>query len=116
RASACRLPRRAAGRSRRARGRGGDLRRAHARRRAQGERARLPRRRRARGRGECLMPVTPVLTKRWSLPESWTLATYERTDGYRALRKALAMRPDEIIAIIKDASLRGRGGAGFPAG
>ncbi len=62
------------------------------------------------------MPLTPVLTKRWAEPESWTLRTYERTDGYRALRQALGQQPDEIIATVEAASLRGRGGAGFPAG
>jgi NADH-quinone oxidoreductase subunit F len=62
------------------------------------------------------MPITPVLTKRWSEPRSWTLETYERTDGYRALRNALDMTPNEVLTVVKDASLRGRGGAGFPAG
>jgi NADH-quinone oxidoreductase subunit F len=45
------------------------------------------------------------------------LHTYEKVGGYGALRKALkTMTPDEVIEEIKKANLRGRGGAGFPAG
>jgi len=62
------------------------------------------------------VPLTPVLTKRWAEPESWTLKTYERTEGYRGLRKALKMEPDAVIAVVKESGLRGRGGAGFPTG
>lgn len=62
------------------------------------------------------MPLTPVLTKRWGEPQSWTLATYERLDGYRGLRAALAMERGDVIQCLKDSNLRGRGGAGFPAG
>ncbi len=62
------------------------------------------------------MRLTPVLSRRWNEPESWTLAAYERTGGYTALRTALGMDPGDITQLVKDAGLRGRGGAGFPAG
>ncbi len=42
---------------------------------------------------------------------------YIAADGYRALHKALhQMSREEVIAEIKQSSLRGRGGAGFPTG
>ncbi|MEO0265787.1 MAG: NADH-quinone oxidoreductase subunit NuoF [candidate division WOR-3 bacterium] len=41
---------------------------------------------------------------------------YISRDGYEALRKALKMKPEEIIDIITKSGLRGRGGAGFPTG
>jgi NADH-quinone oxidoreductase subunit F len=41
---------------------------------------------------------------------------YIANGGYRALEKALKMRPEDIIEEIKKSELRGRGGAGFPAG
>lgn len=44
------------------------------------------------------------------------LAEYVARGGYRALARALAMEPAEIIAEIDRSGLRGRGGAGYPAG
>src|SRR3982751_6180864 len=41
---------------------------------------------------------------------------YVATGGYVALRKALEMKPDDIIKTTIDSGLRGRGGAGFSAG
>lgn len=41
---------------------------------------------------------------------------YLAVDGYRALDKALRMKPEDIIEEIKNSGLRGRGGAGFPTG
>ncbi len=65
---------------------------------------------------EALARLTPVLTKRWLSPDAWRLDVYERLDGYAALRKALQAHPDDLIALVKESGLRGRGGAGFPAG
>ena len=41
---------------------------------------------------------------------------YLANDGYQSVQKALSMDPEEIIEIIKQSGLRGRGGGGFPAG
>jgi NADH-quinone oxidoreductase subunit F len=51
-------------------------------------------------------------------PESWTLKTYEKHDGYKAWRDILAgkMTQEEITNVVKASGLRGRGGAGFPTG
>ena len=53
-----------------------------------------------------------------NLPEPWSMATYRSIGGYSAWEKILREKtpPSEIIDIVKAAGLRGRGGAGFPAG
>ena len=50
--------------------------------------------------------------------DSWTLAAYEKFDGYKAWREILAgkLTPVQIIEEVKASGLRGRGGAGFPTG
>ncbi len=57
-----------------------------------------------------------VLTKYTGDPEHKKLETYVKRGGYQALKKALAMKPEEVIEEAKKSGIRGRGGAGFPAG
>ncbi len=57
-----------------------------------------------------------VFSKNWSKPKGWTLDAYKQSGGYAGLAKALQMSPDDIIKEVIDSKLRGRGGAGFPAG
>ncbi len=57
-----------------------------------------------------------VLTTHFGNDQYRTIGTYQELGGYVALKKALGMTSDAIIDEVKKASLRGRGGAGFPAG
>ncbi len=59
---------------------------------------------------------TKVVTARFGNEEARTLAGYEKSGGYQVLRKAMAMRPEDITAEVKASNLRGRGGAGFATG
>jgi len=56
------------------------------------------------------------LTRNFDKPDAKTLAGYEKLGGFRTARKALGMKPEDVVAQVKAANLRGRGGAGFPAG
>lgn len=60
--------------------------------------------------------MTRILSEHWGVENSHELKTWEGLGGYSALRKALQMSPDQVIEEVKKAGVRGRGGAGFPAG
>ena len=57
-------------------------------------------------------PIFTPLFKR----EDPSLSSYLEVGGYEALRKALSMKPEDIVEEVKKSGIRGRGGAGFPTG
>ena len=64
-----------------------------------------------------LMDTKPLLGRVEEVGGLVDLNAYEAGQGYAAARKALTtMSPEEIDNLVKDANLRGRGGAGFPTG
>ena len=59
----------------------------------------------------------PVLLRNVGVENSHTLAVYRQRGGYQAAEKAIkTLSSDDVVEIVKKANLRGRGGAGFPAG
>jgi len=49
--------------------------------------------------------------------DNWTIQTYEQKhEGYVAMKQALNLDPNAVIEEVKTSGIRGRGGAGFPAG
>ncbi|MHA1123673.1 MAG: NADH-quinone oxidoreductase subunit F, partial [Candidatus Heimdallarchaeota archaeon] len=57
-----------------------------------------------------------IVLKNCGIIDPTNIDHYLAMDGYLGLKNALAMSPDEVIKIVSDAGLRGRGGAGFPTG
>ncbi len=57
-----------------------------------------------------------LLLKHYNEPGYHTLDGYVKFGGYTALKKALKMKPEDIITEVKNSGLRGRGGAGFSTG
>src|SRR5512140_3202935 len=57
-----------------------------------------------------------ILLRELDVPDIGTYDVYIQNGGYEGLRKALSMKPEEVIQVVKDSNLRGRGGAGFPTG
>ena len=58
-----------------------------------------------------------ILTQQFSLENVFKIDEYVKQGGYKAVKKALQeMKPEGILEEVKKANLRGRGGAGFPAG
>ncbi len=57
-----------------------------------------------------------IVSSRFQYEDSYTLERSLATGGYEGMKKTLRMQPAEVAAVVKDAVLLGRGGAGFPAG
>lgn len=54
--------------------------------------------------------------ERVGIIEPTSLPDYLRHGGYEGLRTALSMQPHEIVQVVTESGLRGRGGAAFPTG
>ena len=62
------------------------------------------------------MPEKRILTKNCGKIDPGDISSYEGAGGFKALKKARGMSPEEVISEVKGSGLRGRGGAGFLCG
>ena len=66
--------------------------------------------------GGMRMEETKIILRNIGRINPNSIEDYVRAGGYSGLRKALTMKGEEIISLLKDSNLRGRGGAGFLTG
>ncbi len=57
-----------------------------------------------------------IISARFDVPDNHKFAVYKQNGGYAAADKALRMSEEDLIDEVKKSGIRGRGGAGFPAG
>jgi NADH-quinone oxidoreductase subunit F len=58
-----------------------------------------------------------VLLRHRDIPDLHTIDVYMKNGGFEAFKNAVTkMSPAQVIQVVKDSGLRGRGGAGFPTG
>ena len=62
------------------------------------------------------MPQERIVLRNCGVIDPQRIDTYLDRDGFKALKKARGMTPEDVINEIKSSGLRGRGGAGFPCG
>jgi NADH-quinone oxidoreductase subunit F len=61
--------------------------------------------------------MTHILLRHRDIPDIHKLDVYKDNGGYEAWRRVVTeMTPDQVIDIVSQSNLRGRGGAGFPTG
>ena len=56
------------------------------------------------------------LTKNFGAYDTSSIGAYMNIGGFKALRKAVTMDPEDICTMLSDAKIRGRGGAEYPLG
>lgn len=61
-----------------------------------------------------LKPQVRIVLRNCGLIDPEDIDHYLAVDGYQGFMNALTMKPDDVIATVRQAGLRGRGGAGFP--
>ena len=57
-----------------------------------------------------------ILLRGRDIADIWKFDVYTQNGGYEGLKKAVSMKPAEVVDVVKASNLRGRGGAGFSAG
>jgi len=61
-----------------------------------------------------LKPQVRIVLRNCGLIDPEEIDQYLAVDGYQGFMKALKSTPEDVIATVRQAGLRGRGGAGFP--
>ena len=61
-----------------------------------------------------LKPQVRIVLRNCGFVDPEDIDQYLALDGYQGLMNALKMSPEDVIGVVRQAGLRGRGGAGFP--
>lgn len=61
--------------------------------------------------------MSHILLRHRDIPDINKVNVYKKNGGFEAFKRAVTkMQPNEVIDVVKNSGLRGRGGAGFPTG